>query len=168
MPLSDARTRRARQGTDHVADAKPSRPGDFRFVVPAVADPNGSVVHLHNLEITEQLFRTRNSYITEAVGLAWTDLFASGRNLIMRRLAVDFEREASRSDQLVCGVRARWRSRRTLTFEEVLWTSHGDAIARAESVHLAIRTDAPGALELPADIVELFERYEGAPIAIRG
>ena len=98
-----------------------SQPTDFRFSMAVTSKWSASAVHVHNLQIAEIFFQARNRYITDAVGLSWPAIFASGRNLIMRRLAIDFEREASVNDDLVCGVRARWRSRRSLTFEEVVF-----------------------------------------------
>lgn len=63
------------------------------------------------------------------------------------------------------GVRAATRSRRTLTFEEAVWrTDTGDAVAVARSVHLLVLLDAPGAIDLPDDVVEGFESFEGRPL----
>ena len=41
---------------------------------------------------------------------------------------------------------------------------HGHAIAIAGSVHVVVRFDTPGAIELPDDVVNKFESYEGHPL----
>jgi acyl-CoA thioesterase FadM len=113
------------------------------------------------------LFYARNSYITEAVGMVWQDLFDSGRNMIMRRLEIDYEREAPATVPLKVGVRAGTRSRRTLTFDEAVWqVDPASTIAVARSVHVVVRFDAPGAIELPDDVLGRFEAYEERPLQL--
>ena len=73
-------------------------PGDppwaaYRFVQDTTPSDEHHRVHLHNLAIAELLFEARNAYITEAVGITWEAMFATGRNLVIRRLEVDFEQE---------------------------------------------------------------------------
>jgi acyl-CoA thioesterase FadM len=127
----------------------------------------GQLFHLNNLTIAELLFRARNSYITEAVGMVWQDLFDSGRNMIMRRLEIDYEREAAATAALKVGIRAAKRSRRTLTFEEVVCQVDPPVtIAFARSVHLVVRLDSPGAIDLPDDVVRRFEAYEERPLRL--
>ena len=133
----------------------------YRFVVDVI--PRGDeVIHLHNLSIAELLFDARNSYVTDAVGISWEGLSDSGRSLILRRLEVDFEQQVPVGVALKVGVRATTRSRRTVTFHEEMWRVDPPVtIAVARSVHVVVNTDAPGAVELPEEIVERFEAYEG-------
>jgi acyl-CoA thioesterase FadM len=138
----------------------------FRFVQDVV--PSGHRIHVHNLAIAELLFNGRNSYIADGVGLAWQRLFDTQRNLVMRRLVIDYEREAHSGVPVKVGVRAAGRSRRTLTLDEVVWEAEsGLPIAVAQSVHLVVRLDAQGAIDLPDDVVERFEAYEGRPLSMR-
>jgi len=39
-------------------------------------------------------------------------------------------------------------------------------VAIARSVHLVVRFDTPGSIELPDDVVTLFEAYEGHPLPV--
>lgn len=138
---------------------------DFRFVVDVAGSGADGLIHLHNLSIAELLFEARNAYVTEGVGISWERLAESGRSLILRRLEVDFEREVPAGVALKVGVRAATRSRRTMTFHESVWRVDPPAtIAVARSLHLVVNTDAYGAVELPRDIVERFEAYEGRPL----
>jgi acyl-CoA thioesterase FadM len=139
----------------------------FRFVTEPELSSEAHGFHLNNLTIAELLFYARNSYITEAVGMVWQDLFDSQRNMIMRRLEIDYEREASATVPLKVGIRAAKRSRRTLTFEEGVWqVDPASTIALARSVHVVVRFDAPGAIELPDDVVGRYEAYEGRPLQL--
>ncbi len=139
----------------------------FRFVMEPTPSLDGQPFHLNNLTIAELLFNARNSYITQAVGMVWQDLFDSGRNMIMRRLEIDYEREASATASLKVGIRAATRSRRTLTFEEAVWQVDPPlTIALARSVHVVVRFDAPGAIELPDDVVRRYEAYEQRPLQL--
>lgn len=134
----------------------------YHFVVDVVPAGDDELIHLHNLSIAELLFDARNAYVTDAVGISWEGLSDSGRSLILRRLEVDFEREVPLGVALKVGVRAAARSRRTMTFQESVWRVNPPAvIAVARSVHLVVRRDTPGAIELPDDIIERFENYEG-------
>jgi len=156
-----------------VEPARPLTPADqgepwagYRFVRDVVPSGEHRHVHLHNLAIAELLFDARNTYITECAGLTWESLAASGRTLILRRLEIDFEREVRAGIPLRIGVRAASRSRRTVTFEEAVWSVDRAAlIAVAKSVHLVVRVDTPGAIELPTDVVQRFESYEGRPLS---
>jgi acyl-CoA thioesterase FadM len=137
----------------------------YRFSQAVVPSVELHPFHVHNLGVTEMLFAARNSYVADAVGVGWRDLSRSGRNMVMRRLEIDFESEVSAGIALKVGVRAATRSRRTLTFEEAVWrTDTGDAVAVARSVHLLVLLDAPGAIDLPDDVVEGFESFEGRPL----
>jgi acyl-CoA thioesterase FadM len=137
----------------------------YRFVKDIVTEPVENSLHLHNLAIAELLFQARNAYITEGVGMRWQDLFDTGRNMIMRRLTIDYEREVARGVPLRLGVRAIARSRRTLTLEEAVWrVEPAQPIAVARSVHLVVRFDTPGSIELPDDVVGQFEAYEGGKL----
>jgi acyl-CoA thioesterase FadM len=132
----------------------------FRFVTEPAPPAEG--FHLNNLTIAELLFYARNAYITEAVGMVWQDLFDTGRNMIMRRLEIDYEREAPPGVPLRVGIRAATRSRRTLTFDEAVWqVEPALTIAAARSVHLVVRFDTPGSIELPDDVLRRYEAYEG-------
>lgn len=136
----------------------------FRFIRDVVPSETGNEVHLHNLTIAQLLFDARNAYV-EAAGILWASLFATDRNMVMRRLEIDFESESPAGIPLKVGVRATTRSRRTLIFEEALWRIEPPhAIAVARSVHVVIRLSAPGAISLPDDLVEKFENYEGRPL----
>lgn len=137
----------------------------YRFSQDVVPSVELHPFHVHNLAVTEMLYAARNSYVTEAVGVGWQDLFRSGRNMVMRRLEIDFENEVSAGISLKVGVRAATRSRRTLTFEEAIWrTDTRAAVAVARSVHLLVLLDTPGAIDLPDDVVEKFEAFEGRPL----
>ncbi len=58
------------------------------------------------------------------------------------------------------------RNTHITVFEEAVWTVDPPAvIAVARSVHLVVRVDAPGAVELPVDVVQRFESYEGRPLS---
>ena len=132
----------------------------YRFVRDVV--PSAEEGHLHNLTIAAVLFDTRNAYVTEEVGIGWETLRASGRGLIMRRLEIDFENEVPAGVALKVGVRAAARSRKAMTFDEAIWQFDPPvAVAVARSVHLVVHVGAPGAIELPEDVVERFEAYEG-------
>ncbi len=62
-------------------------------------------------------------------------------------------------------VRAITRSRRSVTFDEVVWrVDLALPIAVAGSVHVVVRFDTPGAIELPDNVVNKFESYEGHPL----
>jgi len=138
----------------------------FRFVRDVV--PSGNRIHVNNLSIAELLFTARNAYIAEGVGLVWQRLFDTDRNLVMRRLVIDYEREIHDGVPVKVGVQAAGRSRRTLTLDEVVWDAEsGLPVVLAQSVHLVVRLDAPGAIELPEDVVRKFEAYEGRPLAAR-
>lgn len=141
----------------------PLQPWDgFRFVHEVVPDAEAHPFHLNNLGVAELLFDARNAYITEAVGLSWQDLFDSGRVFAMRRLEIDYERQVAAGALLKVGVRAVQRSRRTLTFEEAAWeTESASRFAVARSVHLIVGNDSGDALELPDDILDSFEDFEG-------
>jgi len=157
----------ARSTLKHVVDEADGTPwSGFHFVHDVVPSPReGHRNHLDNLAVAELLFDARNTYITEAVGLTWEQLSDSGRSLIMCRLEIDFEREVVAGVPLKAGVRAIKRSRRTVTFAEVVWTvDPALPIAVATSVHVVVRVDTPGAIELPDDVVEKFESYEGQPL----
>lgn len=150
-------------GTDGESGALPW--AGFRFVQDVTPPSEGHRFHLNNLTIAELLFHGRNAYITQGVGMAWEGLFESGRNMIMRRLEIDYEREAPAGVPIKVGVRAARRSRRTMTFEEAVWlVEPAVPIAVARSVHLVVRFDTPGSIELPDDVVGLFEAYEGHPL----
>jgi acyl-CoA thioesterase FadM len=139
----------------------------FRFVTDLAPSTDEHLFHLHNLAIAGILFDARNAYITQAVGMVWQDLFDTGRNMIMRRLEIDYEREAPATVPLKVGVRAATRSRRTLTFDEVLWqVDPAVTIASARSVHLVVRFDTPGSIELPDDVLQRYETYEGRPLQL--
>jgi acyl-CoA thioesterase FadM len=139
----------------------------FLFVTDPAPSLEGQRLHVNNLTIAEMLFYARNSYITEAVGMVWQDLFDTGRNMIMRRLEIDYERETSGTVPLKVGMRAATRSRRTLTFEEAVWQVDPPlTIALARSVHLVVRFETPGAIELPDDVVNRFEAYEGRTLEL--
>ena len=138
----------------------------FRFVRDVV--PSGHRIHVHNLAIAELLFDARNAYIAEGVGLSWQRLFDTQRNLVMRRLVIDYEREAHDGVPVKVGVRAAGRSRRTLTLDEVVWGAEsGLPIIVAQSVQLVVRLDAQGAIDLPDDVVQQFEAYEERPLSLR-
>lgn len=84
------------------------------------------------------------------------------------RLEIDCERQVAAGLALKVGVRAVWRSRRTLTFEEVAWDAESAVrFAIARSVHLVVRTDTGDALELPDDILGRFEAFEDRRIPDR-
>lgn len=137
----------------------------FRFVRDVLPPDEGQRFHLNNLAIAELLFQGRNAYITEGVGMAWQGLFDSGRNMILRRLTIDYEREVAAGVPLKVGVRAAARSRRSMTLDEVVWQVEPAApVAIARSVHVVVRFDTPGAIALPDDVVTLFEAYEGHPL----
>lgn len=134
----------------------------YRFVRDVVPSTHDDRFHLHNLAIAELLFDARNAYVTEGVGIAWESLQDSGRGLVMRRIEIDFEHEVAAGAVLKVGVRAAARSRRTMTFQEAVWQVHPPvAVAVARSVHLVVGADAPGAIDLPEDVMERFEAYEG-------
>lgn len=136
----------------------------YRFVRDIVpSDPHH--VHLHNLAIAQLLYDARNAYITEGVGITWDAMSCSGRNLVIRRLEVDFENEVAAGTALKVGVRAAARSRRTVTLDEAVWRADSPGtVARARSVHLVVQLDLPGAIALPDDVVQRFEAYEGRPL----
>ena len=137
----------------------------FRFTRDVVPSETGNEIHLHNLTIAELLFDARNAYV-EAVGIPWASLFASDRNLVMRRLEIDFESESPAGLPVKVGVRATTRSRRALIFEEAVWrVEPPHAIAVARSGHVVVRLSAPGAIALPGDLVERFETYERGPLS---
>lgn len=134
----------------------------YRFTRDVIPSDEHHRVHLHNLAIAGLLFDTRNAYVTEAVGITWESMFATGRNLVIRRLEVDFNQEVPAGVALKIGVRAVARSRRTVTFDEAVWRVEPPAVvAAAKSVHLVVRLDEPGAIGLPDDVVRRFESYEG-------
>lgn len=134
----------------------------FRFVRDVVVPSEGHRIHLHNLAIAELLFDARNTYITECAGIAWQSMFDSGRNLVMRRLEIDYESEVDAGVPLRVGIRAIARSRRTVSLQEAVWRADPPMpVAVGRSVHLVVRFDAPGAIELPEDVLERFETYEG-------
>ncbi len=134
----------------------------YRFVREVVPSAEEHRVHLHNLAIAELLFDARNAYVTEGAGIDWDGMHDSGRVLVIRRLEIDFEQEVPAGVALKVGVRAVARSRRTMTFEEAVWRVDPPVlVAVARSVHLVVRADAPGALDLPEDVVGCFEAYEG-------
>ncbi len=134
----------------------------YRFVRDVVPSDPHHYVHLHNLAITELLFEARNAYITEGVGIGWESMSASGRTMVMRRLEVDFDNEVADGVALKIGVRAGSRSRRTVTLDEAVWRVAPPAtIARARSVLLVVRRQTPGAIDLPDDVLQKFEAYEG-------
>lgn len=134
----------------------------FRFVRDVAPPRAGHRIHLHNLAIAELLFDARNTYITECAGIAWQALFDSGRNLVMRRLEIDYESEVDAGVRLKVGIRAIARSRRTVSLHEAVWCADPPmSVAVGRSVHLVVRFDAPGAIELPEDVVQRFETYEG-------
>lgn len=138
---------------------------DFRFVRDVLPPADEHPFHLHNLAVAELLFEARNTYITEEVGLPWRTLFDTGRNLVLRRLEIDYEREVPGGVPLRVGIRAVGRSRRTVTFDERVWLVGPAApVAAARSVHLVVRLDAPGAIDLPDDVVTRFETYERRPL----
>lgn len=160
-------TLRGEDYADQVVDEVGGAPwSNFRFVQDVVPSPGeGNRIHLHNLAIAELLFDARNAYITEAVGLTWQQLFDTGCSLIIRRLEIDYEREVLAGIPLKVGVRAITRSRRSVTFDEVVWrVDLALPIAVAGSVHVVVRFDTPGAIELPDDVVNKFESYEGHPL----
>ncbi|MFM9033236.1 MAG: acyl-CoA thioesterase [Mycobacterium sp.] len=137
----------------------------YRFVRDVTPSAEQHRVHLHNLAIAELLFDARNAYITEAVGITWESMSAAGRTLVIRRLETDFEAEVPAGIALKVGVRAVARSRRTVTLDEAVWRVDPTAtIAVARSVHLVVRLEPPGAIELPDDVVRRFESYEGRPL----
>jgi acyl-CoA thioesterase FadM len=85
--------------------------------------------------------------------------------MIMRRLTIDYEGEVAAGVPLRLGVRARARSRRTLTLDEAVWQQDPPrTIALGTSVHVAVRFDTPGALPLPDDVVARFEAFEGGTL----
>lgn len=140
----------------------------YRFVRDVLPSDEHHRVHLHNLGLTELLFDARNAYVTEAVGIDWEAMFASGRNLLMRRLEIDFQAEVPAGITLKVGVRATARTRRTMTFDEAVWRVDPPVtIAVARSVHLVVRLEAPGAIGLPDDVTERFEAYEGRLLRTR-
>jgi acyl-CoA thioesterase FadM len=163
-----------RTGSDLVErDVAPEEQGGappwagFRYVMEPAPSIDGRPFHLNNLTIAELLFNARNSYITQAVGMVWQDLFDTGRNMIMRRLEIDYEREAAATASLKVGIRAAKRSRRTLTFEEIVCqVDPPSTIAVGRSVHVVVRFDAPGAIELPEDVVRRYEAYEQRPLQV--
>lgn len=139
---------------------------DYRFVRDVIPPEDSPGVHLHNLAINHLLFDARNAYITEGVGITWESLEQSGRTLILRRLEIDFEREVPAGIPLKVGVRAAERSRRTLRFDEAVWRVDPPiAVAVARSVHLIVRDDEPGAIDLPTDLLDRFEAFEGHRLA---
>lgn len=139
----------------------------YRFVKDvAPLDPSHGI-HLHNLAIAELLFNARNAYLTEGIGVTWEGLQRSGRNLVIRRLEIDFEHEVCGGIPLKVGVRATTRTRRTITFEEAVWRVDPPvSIAAARSVHLLVLVDTPGAIDLPDDVVARFEAFEDQPLTI--
>lgn len=122
---------------------------------------------LHNLAIAELLFDARNAYLTGGIGVTWDGFLRSGQNLVIRRLEIDFEHEVRGRIPLKVGVRAVTQTRRTITFEEAVWRMDPPvAIATARSVHLLVLVDAPGAIDLPDDVVARFEAFEDQPLTI--
>lgn len=139
----------------------------YRFVKDVAPTDPSHGIHLHNLAIAELLFDARNAYLTEGIGVTWEGLQRSGRNLIIRRLEIDFEHEVRGGIPLKVGVRAATRTRRTITFEEAVWRVDPPvSIAAARSVHLLLLVDTPGAIDLPDDIVNRFEAFEGQPLTV--
>ena len=139
----------------------------YRFVKDVAPLDSSHGIHLHNLAIAELLFDARNAYLTEGIGVTWEGLLRSGQNLVIRRLEIDFEREVRGGIPLKVGVRAVTRTRRTITFEEAVWRVDPPvAIATARSVHLLVLVDAPGAIDLPDDVVARFEAFEDQPLTI--
>ena len=139
----------------------------YRFVKDVAPLDSSHGIHLHNLAIAELLFDARNAYLTEGIGVTWEGLLRSGQNLVMRRLEIDFEHEVRGGIPLKVGVRAVTRTRRTITFEEAVWRVDPPvAIATARSVHLLVLVDAPGAIDLPDDVVTRFEAFEDQPLTI--
>ena len=140
----------------------------YRFVKDVAPLDSSHGIHLHNLAIAELLFDARNAYLTEGIGVTWEGLLRSGQNLVMRRLEIDFEHEVRGGIPLKVGVRAVTRTRRTITFEEAVWRVDPPvAIATARSVHLLVLVDAPGAIDLPDDVVARFEAFEDQPLTIK-
>lgn len=86
----------------------------------------------------------------------------SGRNIVMRRLEIDFDQEVPAGIALKVGVRASSRSRRAVIYDEAVWRVDPPVtVARARSVHVVVRTDTPGAIEIPDELIGPFEAYEG-------
>lgn len=138
---------------------------EWRFVQDVVPTDENRWIHLHNLAIAELLFDARNLYVAERVGISWDGLREAGRTLVLRRLEIDFEQEVPSGTALKVGVRAVTRTRRTVTFDEAVWrVDPPTAVALARSVHLVVRRDRPGAIDLPEDIAGRFEHFEGRPL----
>ena len=148
-----------------MADAP--RPEDFRFTTTIDLGHDGVGFHVNNLEMTELLFRGRNSYIVDVAGVNWAEWMAEGRNLVIRQLCVDFLGEVREPTTLQVGVRAASRRRRSLTLDEAVWVAgSGQVVARGRSIHVSVQIDPPAAVELPADLLARLAEHEGAEIPL--
>ena len=140
------------------------RPEDeFRFVLDVdLSEEKPAGFHVHNLAIAEILFNGRNQYLA-TVGVDWPRMIASGKNLVIRQLTIDYESEGPEGVALRCGVRTATRSNRSVTLDEWVWVADaGTVIARARSVHVSVQLDPPAAIEVPADLWARIERFESA------
>jgi acyl-CoA thioesterase FadM len=149
-----------------MADELP-RPEDFRFTTTVDLGQGDVGFHVNNLEMTELLFKGRNSYLTAALGVDWQAWIGAGRNLVIRQVVIDFLGEVREPTILVIGVRARSRRRRSITLDEAVWIAGtGEIVARGRSIHIAVSVDPPAAIELPAELVARAEEVEGEPVPV--
>ena len=88
-----------------MTDALPA-PEDFRFTTTIDVAHDAVGFHVHNGQMTEFLFRARNTFLTEVAGINWTELMGSGRNLVIRQLTLDFVGEVREAQILMVGIRA--------------------------------------------------------------
>jgi acyl-CoA thioesterase FadM len=151
-----------------MTDALPA-PEDFRFTTTIDVAHDAVGFHVHNGQMTEFLFRARNTFLTEVAGINWTELMGSGRNLVIRQLTLDFVGEVREAQILMVGIRAASRRRRSLTLDEALWVAgSGQVVCRGRSIHIPVQIDPPGAIEVFPELLARLEEHEGRPIELVG
>jgi acyl-CoA thioesterase FadM len=132
----------------------------YRFVVEVPTEPRQFARgHLDNAGGAELLSAARNQYFAEAV--AWPGIGPDTVWLPVRHVAIDYESEAFAGERLLCGVRARGRSLRTITVGQTMWEARSRRLVlRCTAVLVVFDTATRRSIAVPDELWAAVQRAE--------
>jgi acyl-CoA thioesterase FadM len=135
----------------------------YRFVIELATEPRQFARgHLDNAGGAELLSDARNRYFSEAV--AWPGIGPHTVWLPVRHVAIDYESEAFSGERLLCGVRVRGRSTRTITLEQTMWEARSRRVVlRCTAVVVVFDTVSKRSIAVPDALWVAVQRAECSP-----
>jgi acyl-CoA thioesterase FadM len=143
----------------------------------SATDQLGGYVWFHDVSVSpedfDELEHIGNAAVARMLDEARTVYFRTlegrepGRAVVVRRVAIDYEREGRLGVRPRCGVQVVSRTRRTLAVRQTLFDpSEGIVLARAEAVHVCFEASTRTAVPVWPPLLESIERRQGAAVPL--